>query len=444
MVWRTTFNEQVAVAKEFLSNDLFKGPILMMWLQAFGGAFHSPVTTFFFLELGATELDIGTYNFVASGGALLTAPLQGWYLDKYGGYTIMLLSCFLCAVGCFIRGYAPNLSFVLMGMLILGFGGVNMEMVTLSYIVKVTSEARRSAYVSGFMAQMGFFRIFGRSLFPLFDWLLREKLYLKNDLNRFRLHMSGCITFCFFGMWLLYRSRKVLINAEEAVRHDVPDEEDTTTEATDKCSVVLSSVAVAARSAAAMIIEMLWPLFLRDTFGWGATEYSYVLFLNSVVMMIAVSYAPRFDELFGHTFTVNMLSIVISFTVLLAFQIPAMSLSTDATKTIHIVAVITCCAAIASLEPVMKVFTSLFVVRSSQARAFGGMATASGLGAMLGSFVGAALYQKSKIYPVYLVLSCTAVIIIVFLNLSKPSPYSPKPCDTETAAEEAASKRQQM
>jgi hypothetical protein len=35
---------------------LLRGPMLVIWGASFGGALHAPVTTFFYLKLGATEV----------------------------------------------------------------------------------------------------------------------------------------------------------------------------------------------------------------------------------------------------------------------------------------------------------------------------------------------------------------------------------------------------
>ena len=62
------------------------------------------VNTYFYLALGATEMDLGWVGFLRSLGGVFCAPVYGWVLDKYGAATAICLTSFSCAAGCLIRG----------------------------------------------------------------------------------------------------------------------------------------------------------------------------------------------------------------------------------------------------------------------------------------------------------------------------------------------------
>ena len=58
--------------------------MIVLYVASFGGALHAAVTTYFYLEIGASEMDIGHLGFIMSAGALLGAPICGMALDRYG------------------------------------------------------------------------------------------------------------------------------------------------------------------------------------------------------------------------------------------------------------------------------------------------------------------------------------------------------------------------
>ena len=68
----------------FLSNPSTCTPVIVLYVASFGGALHAAVTTYFYLEIGASEMDIGHLGFIMSAGALLGAPICGMALDRYG------------------------------------------------------------------------------------------------------------------------------------------------------------------------------------------------------------------------------------------------------------------------------------------------------------------------------------------------------------------------
>ena len=57
---------QVDVARVFWRDRRFQMPMLTIWVASFGGALHSPVTTYYYKAIGASTTDIGTIGFLSS------------------------------------------------------------------------------------------------------------------------------------------------------------------------------------------------------------------------------------------------------------------------------------------------------------------------------------------------------------------------------------------
>lgn len=64
------------------------------------------MTTYFYLAIGSTELDIGRFGFVMSIGALIGSPISGAALDKFGPWVPLSVTAGACAAGCLWRGMA--------------------------------------------------------------------------------------------------------------------------------------------------------------------------------------------------------------------------------------------------------------------------------------------------------------------------------------------------
>lgn len=101
----------------FLSNPSTRTPVTVLYVASFGGALHAAVTTYFYLEIGASEVDIGHLGFIMSVGALLGAPLSGLALDKYGPWIPISITAGACAWGCLWRGIASGLASLRLGVL---------------------------------------------------------------------------------------------------------------------------------------------------------------------------------------------------------------------------------------------------------------------------------------------------------------------------------------
>lgn len=83
---------QWAAAVMFWQTPLFRYPMLVVWVASIGGALHEPVITFFYLRLGATDIDVGAFGFVKQIGTLVLAPIYGAAIDRKGAYPVMVVS----------------------------------------------------------------------------------------------------------------------------------------------------------------------------------------------------------------------------------------------------------------------------------------------------------------------------------------------------------------
>ena len=65
-----------------------------------GGALHAPVTTYFYLELGASATDIGLIGSALTAASLVLSPFYGYLLDRFGAYPAMMVrplrTCDVC------------------------------------------------------------------------------------------------------------------------------------------------------------------------------------------------------------------------------------------------------------------------------------------------------------------------------------------------------------
>ena len=81
---RTVLHTQKHTLRLFLSNPSTRTPVVVLYVAALGGSLHAAVTTYFYLAIGASSTDIGSFGAIQSLGALLGGPVCGIVLDSYG------------------------------------------------------------------------------------------------------------------------------------------------------------------------------------------------------------------------------------------------------------------------------------------------------------------------------------------------------------------------
>ena len=124
---------------ELWRDDRFRTPMLVIWVASFGGALHAPVSTFYYMAIGASETDLGAIGVMMSLSSLVLSPLYGWLSDRHGSYMIFTLSTLLCSTGCLVRGVARDVSTLFAGAGILGLGGGQLWTLALAYLAAHTA-----------------------------------------------------------------------------------------------------------------------------------------------------------------------------------------------------------------------------------------------------------------------------------------------------------------
>ena len=190
---------QRETALELLRDSRFRAPLISIYVATAGGALHDPVTTFYYLKLGASTAQLGEIQALAFISAFLLAPFYGHVLDTYGSYFPLVISCFFCGLGCFIRCIAPNATWLYISSIILGLGGGNLWTVTLSHLTVYTEDARKALIVSSFVFQVTSLRIIGKASYPIWNFFVEDIIGVSDTLFRYRIHMSTCTIMCFFG-----------------------------------------------------------------------------------------------------------------------------------------------------------------------------------------------------------------------------------------------------
>jgi hypothetical protein len=274
-------------------------------------------------------------------------------------------------------------------------------------MVQHSSVERRSAVIAGFLVQEKILSLVGKSLYPLFNYVLETGFGIRDELLRFRWVMGVCTLFCLFGVVYLHRRRQDMprsppTDALELIVTKVQPASDETTRrailgaaAQRGFRIVpfsLLMIALFAQAAAFTTVSLLWPLFVKDMFDWTPTEFAGALFAASLVSALCVGAFPYLDKRFRGLRVAVILTLISSISALFAFTFSRRS---DLDKLLHVLLTVVFLAATATLEPCLKSLGSLFSPASAQGRSFGIMATVSGAGQMVGNSAGAYLYHLS-------------------------------------------------
>ena len=202
--------DQASVASSFLASPALRPAIITIWVASFGAALHMPCTTYFYRAVGASDVDIGAINMVATVGSLVLGPVYGHILDTRGPFVPVVVSCAFCALGCALRGAASSVAMLYFAAFVLGIGGSNLWTTVLGLVVKRSPRANRSVAVSGYLVQVALLRLGGKLLYNPLDWALSVAFTSWSVLRRYRATMSICTLFCFFGVFEIVRSRAAI------------------------------------------------------------------------------------------------------------------------------------------------------------------------------------------------------------------------------------------
>ncbi|KAL1524592.1 hypothetical protein AB1Y20_019482 [Prymnesium parvum] len=410
--WATTLR----LVARFFSERTLRVPVLVVAVATLGGSLHAPVISYFYLQLKLTAPEIGSLGAISSVGTMLLSPLYGWLLDTHGAYYAILFSSSMCALGCLARGCAAGYNALVGASLLLGLGGGNLITLVCAYLSSHTARAERAAVLSAYISLLSVLNISGKSLYVPFDDLLWA-LGVTDLMVRYRITISVCTFFCFFGVAQLFCNGAVLrrtgqaegkgasdddVAMESEMRDTVGDailsEEKSGVAPRRPCAaavpaeIVLVMLGLWLRTASLTLTRTLWPLWLKFHFGWGAGAYSRLLLASSLLDTTAVACFPTVERRCGRTRTACLLAVGAAFGALgFTAQLPV----SGGTQAVHTVLVIAHLACIATLEPSLKSVASLRASQEQQGRSFGAMALICGLGDLFANLVGTRVFQAS-------------------------------------------------
>ena len=164
----SSFHQHVFMARYFATHSKLSIPIAIIWVASFGGSLHAPVTTFFLLDLGVDEVQIGHVGFLIAAGPIVLAPLYGYFLDRGFKFWSIWFSCLFCGVGCLLRGIATDWWLVYVAAVVIGLGAPLWNVV-LSHVSAVSPPEHRSLAISAFQVQETSLRLAAKALYPAFD-----------------------------------------------------------------------------------------------------------------------------------------------------------------------------------------------------------------------------------------------------------------------------------
>ena len=220
---------QLRLLRYFWSTPKLRAPLLVVWVATLGGSLHAPAVPFFYVEMGLDAPAIGTLNSLSALGSLALAAPYGWLLDKRGPYTAILISSAMCGLGCLFRGLAPSYPYLVVAAIFLGLGGGNLVTLILAYVSTQTEPSQRALVVSGcaqlgarnsarnsfgarlptaarppplcrYLGQLSVLNILGKALYAPADALLHHGVGIESTMLRYRIVMSICTFFCFYGV----------------------------------------------------------------------------------------------------------------------------------------------------------------------------------------------------------------------------------------------------
>ena len=369
-----------------------------------------PVTVFFYMRLGASTADVGTIGWLRAMGVFLN-PLYGYLLDKHSAYASMLLSSFLCALGCLVRGLAVDTTTLFVAAFILGLGASNLWTIVLSFIATHSPPKHRSAVISAYFFQVTLLTILGKCSYTPLNWLLLSTPLGK--LSRYRLAMGICTLFCIFGVFYLKKHRAAVKAAiKEADLDAAPDCSEHASQPS-YAGFAMLAVIVIVQSMSSTAANVLWPIFVHDYYAWTDHEYGLVLIVSSVLSTAAIATVPAMEASLGR-FTANGSCLA------LATVSGALAFSFQEAETLSILAhcflVFLFLSCFGFLDASLKSLAMTFMPKGLGGRAFGVLGTLTGLGAIAGNFLGTQLYQRYG--PVFPFVADSALLLSSLLLLA--------------------------
>mmetsp|Transcript_84666 Transcript_84666/g.274274 ORF Transcript_84666/g.274274 Transcript_84666/m.274274 type:complete len:509 (+) Transcript_84666:75-1601(+) len=401
---RRALADQWSMVRLFLGDRRLRAPVVAIWVASFGGALHEPVTTFFMLELGATTAQMGTFGAIRSVGAWVLGPVYGWLIDKYTAYMPTLLSAFVCALGCSLRGFAPagRVELLYAAAAVMGLGAANFWNVVQAHLAAATESELRHKVVSAYFVQVNMLSLLGKSAYPLWDAGLKAAGLADERLLRFRITMSVCSVFCIFGVFNLLLSGQSMREVKgDAAEEEKADEaapsagqgkkEAEATEVVwgDAATFLTVSGVLVIQAAGQTAVNMLWPLYVSHQFGWQDHAYAWLSLAASLAAILSASVLPALAQRAGAGAVATVLCGGAAVGTLLGF--PAHALASA-----HVLGALAFSACSSALKPCLEALASLAMPARFQGRSFAALKLADAFGQTLGNYFGARLFDASS------------------------------------------------
>eukprot|EP00931_Biecheleriopsis_adriatica_P117046 TRINITY_DN92601_c0_g1_i1.p1 TRINITY_DN92601_c0_g1~~TRINITY_DN92601_c0_g1_i1.p1 ORF type:complete len:495 (+),score=84.07 TRINITY_DN92601_c0_g1_i1:119-1603(+) len=436
---REAVKQQAAFAYMLVKDGRFRGPMLCLWFEDFGGSLHMPVLTFFFLESGATAVDIGIFGTCRSFGVFLLSPVYGRAVDRYG-ITMPLLFCTsMCGLACMVRGWASSLRELYIASIMIGMGGGSSWSMVKGHIARHTDEADRPTVVAGLRLQMILISL-SKVMYPLLDLGIRAIFKYEEDLPRYRMTIMTCMSFCWIGIGAIVACRPGHNSAKLSQDgHTSPQS------AARLCafaggmfhcgvSLAVLVAAIVASACCLTAVATLWPLLLKTRFQWGAQQFAYVSAAETLTTAAALTAYPRAVGFVGGgrrggMRVAEVLSAFAACMILGAYCVvpaPAASSNSSLAVIAHVLPALAATAALGALGPCLEAAASLQVRAEHQGIAMGALNGAYAIGGLFGPLLGTSLWTfsyKSSAAPLladgrlpYLAVSGLLVVIAACLR----------------------------
>ena len=275
----------------------------------------------------------------------------------------------------------------------------------------------RALILSAFTAQMLCLRICGQLLYLPWDSALR--LASLERMLRFRITLSVCSLFCWFGVAALLlagshlrqRSLAPLVMADEPTSRApealirTPSEQQSATHKTaqtapDGCTrstalhIALCLVVLLLVACYDTLLITVWPLFLNTHFGWREEHFAPLLFASTSASACAVALYPRLHAALGGSLAALGLASTLALSAMLAFTLQSPAL---APYNVGLIMISNSC--IAALIPAVNALASTHIHDEYVGRLFAGMNITVSLGRSIAGILGTRLYEFSVSQP---------------------------------------------
>ena len=346
------------------------------------------VITFFFLQLGATVMDIGYLSFFMGTASMILSPIYGWMVDSRGALKPLLLSALSCGFGCLIRAIASTPVHLITAQLFMGIGGSCQWSMVKGYIASELPHSKRALLVVGLRAQMTLLTL-GSFLYPALDSGL-QLLGFADKLLRYRAEVGTCAFFCWIGIVIL------IAGCSNAGRQSDPKRQRHVEQSVSRCSFdfLVAGGTLSLVSCCQSACRTLWPIYIKFHFGWEARSFAFLSSTNTLLFSIALAMYPSWTQRVSQRQVLHSLA-WLSLVTLFGFSVGARQQSLGLPHLLHVLLGVPSLVFVGVLTSGIEIAASLCVPADAQGWAMGFLNSAQAAGGVAGSLLGPALWTIS-------------------------------------------------